>query len=71
MTDKITPFPAPHTNPRAHSFDLWDCGEPHCGIHIISFDADGQVILETVMSPSQTLKLVHSCQDILFRKVKP
>lgn len=65
----VTRFPTPHTNPRAHSFDLWDCGEPTCGVHLISYDADGKVILETVFSPVQMLRVVHTCQDVLFKKV--
>lgn len=56
----------PH--PRAHSFDLYDCGEPNCGLHVISFDKEGRVLVETVMSPAQTLKMIDVAQKILYRK---
>ena len=62
----VTKFPRPsHSNPRAASFELWDCGDPTCGLHVISFDAEGRVILETVMSPAQTLHLIETAATIL------
>lgn len=55
-------------NPRAYSFKVWDCGDPTCGMHIISFDEHQQVILETVMSPEQTRQVVRAGMAILIGK---
>ena len=56
-------------NPRAFSFNLYDCGDPKCGVHVVSFNNNGEVILETVMSPAQTLYMIKFGQDLLYRKI--
>lgn len=47
---------------RAHSFDIFSCGAPRCGPHIVGLDEDDNVICEIVIARRLVPKLVAELQ---------
>lgn len=54
--------------PQAASFDLWSCGTPGCGMHLIANDRNDKPICEVVISREGMLRLVKTFQDFLYQK---
>lgn len=46
--------------PRADHFDLARCGDPHCGAHLTSYDADGEPICETVIGQESIASFIEA-----------
>lgn len=55
-------------NKRTYSFRVWFCENPRCGIHIIAFDDNENIMAETVMSPEQTMVMVNECILEMYNK---
>lgn len=49
----------------ATSFQIFTCGDPACGVHIMSFDEHEHLICQTVMSPEQMKVVISKFYDIL------
>jgi hypothetical protein len=43
------PQPDLTETPRAHSFQMYSCGNPECGLHLVSLDAEGKAICHTLI----------------------
>jgi hypothetical protein len=54
-------MPSTDPYPRAHSFTVWFCGKPDCGMHLIAHAEDKSIMCEVVMSPDQTMDTVAKC----------
>lgn len=55
------------TIPKAHSFELRMCGDPHCGApHIIAFDSRERPICDIAIPVRGAPSLIKAMQDILY-----
>lgn len=68
MTDGHDDWRPPPNVPRSAAFKFAFCGDPTCGLHLVSLDAHDNPICETVMSADQTARLVETCRDFLYEK---
>jgi hypothetical protein len=53
----------------AHSFRLYECGDPGCGLHIVAFSENDRPMCEIVVGQEVLLHLVGVAQAILYNKI--
>ena len=54
------------TAPRAHQWEIFSCGDPKCGPHVIAFDEHDRPMCEMVMGPETALAFIKATQALLY-----
>ncbi|HEY2244024.1 MAG TPA: hypothetical protein VGH47_07365 [Xanthobacteraceae bacterium] len=54
----------------AHTYQIFTCNDPDCGVHIQAFDAANKIICEIVMGSRQASEMSETIDNILQEKVE-